>query len=91
MRRTFATFYEGQDRDLMDILGQSDLKTTLVYRRSRDERKNAGVEALDYGLAEPSRTRRRGRRVEAVRRVDVTTARTILYAPTPRWRNWQTR
>ncbi len=50
LRRTFATFFEGQDRDLQKILGHSDLATTLLYRRARDERARAGVEAIDYGL-----------------------------------------
>lgn len=48
MRRTFATFYEGQDRDLQALLGHSSLATTLIYRRSRDDRTRAAVQALDY-------------------------------------------
>lgn len=55
LRRTFATYYEGQDRDLQEILGHKDLSTTLIYRRSRDERKRASVQALDYGLARDSK------------------------------------
>ena len=56
MRRSFATYFPGTDRDCQEILGHSDLQTTLLYRRSRDERKRAGIEALDYGLTETSRT-----------------------------------
>jgi len=50
LRRTFATYFEGQDRDLQAILGHADLTTTLIYRRARDDRARAGVEAIDYGL-----------------------------------------
>ena len=44
---TFATFWEGQDRDLQEILGHQSLVTTLLYRTSRNDRKRASVDALD--------------------------------------------
>jgi len=53
-RHTFATFYPGTDRDVQAILGHR----TLRYRHTRDDRKRAAVEALDYGLRPTSRTSR---------------------------------
>jgi hypothetical protein len=46
------------DRDAQSLLGRSDLATTLCYRHTRDDRKHAAVEALDYGLQNDSRTSR---------------------------------
>jgi integrase len=51
LRRSFATYYEGQDVDLQQLLGHADIRTTLIYRRSRDDRKRASVVALNFGLA----------------------------------------
>ncbi|MHC4732735.1 MAG: tyrosine-type recombinase/integrase, partial [Planctomycetota bacterium] len=56
LRRTFATDYEGQERDLQALLGHKDLATTLLYRRSRDDRTRAAVEALCYDLQDTSKT-----------------------------------
>jgi integrase len=37
-----------QERDLQHLLGHKDLATTLLYRRSRDDRTRTAVEARDY-------------------------------------------
>ena len=46
MRRTFATYFPGTDRDCQELLGHADLATTLLYRRARDDRKKAAVNAM---------------------------------------------
>ena len=56
MRKSFATHYPGTDVDCQRILGHADLTTTLIYRKPRDERARAGVNALDYGTEHTSST-----------------------------------
>ena len=51
MRRTFATYFPGEDVDCQRILGHTDIKTTMKYRRSRDGRTREAVNRLDYGLS----------------------------------------
>ena len=50
LRHTLATHWEGQDRDLQELLGHADLATTLIYRKPLEERARKSVEALDYGI-----------------------------------------
>ena len=56
MRRTFATYFEGRDRDCQEILGHADIATTMIYRRAQNDRMRAGVMALDYGIETDERT-----------------------------------
>jgi len=56
LRRTFATDYEGQERDLQHLLGHESLETTLLYRKHKDARTRASVEAMHYDLSDTSET-----------------------------------
>ena len=55
LRRTFATEYQGEDRDLKELLGHADLSTTLLYRRFKPSRAREAVLALDF---KPARRRK---------------------------------
>ena len=52
MRHTLATHWEGEDRDLQDMIGWANLSTTQIYRQARDERTRASVLRLDFGIRE---------------------------------------
>lgn len=65
MRRSFATFWEGTERDLMELLGHASLSTTLIYRRGRDERKRQAVKAFSYGLTSEGKRPAAARRAKA--------------------------
>ena len=51
MRRSFAAYYDGTDRDCQEIMGHSDLATTLIYRSSRPERMREAMKRMDLTSA----------------------------------------